>query len=205
MTGGMTISLPQEDKNMNSKSEMLDDIVSLLGGRIAEKLVLNDISTGASNDLERATAIAKAMVTRYGMSDALGPVVYDTSGGEVFIGRDYGHVKSYSEKTSAEIDDEIRSIVEEAYKRCEDILNSHMDILHLTADYLLKNEVMDGETFAYVFAHRELPKEPLKAGKEAARQKERENPDLPPDMGEEKPLSADDKWVDPFDDGGKGK
>jgi cell division protease FtsH len=102
------------------------------------------------------------MVTRYGMSDALGPVVYDTSGGEVFIGRDYGHMKSYSEKISAEIDDEVRSIIDEAYKRCMDILNAHMDVLHLTAEYLLKNEVMDGETFAYVFSHRELPKDPLK-------------------------------------------
>jgi cell division protease FtsH len=162
MTGGMTISLPQEDKSFTSKSEMLDDIVTFLGGRLAEKLVLNDISTGASNDLEKATALAKAMVTRYGMSEALGPVVYDTSGNEVFIGRDFGHTKSYSEKTSAEIDDEIRHIIDEAYKRCQDILLANMDILHLTAEYLLKHEVMDSETFAYVYSHRELPAEPLK-------------------------------------------
>ena len=118
MAGGMTIYLPTEDKSFNSRSEMLDDIVSLLGGRVAEKLVLNDISTGASNDLDRATGIAKSMVMRYGMSDTLGPVVYDSGSGEVFLGRDYGHTKSYSEKFAAAIDEEIKRIMEEAYERC---------------------------------------------------------------------------------------
>ena len=158
--GGMTIYLPTEDKSFNSRSEMLDDIVSLLGGRVAEKLVLDDISTGASNDLERATNIAKAMVMKYGMSDALGPVVYDTDSGEVFLGRDYGHTKSYSEQVAAEIDEEIKRIVEEGYARCRSILEANMDILRLTAEYLLENEVMDSETFAYVCKNRSLPVKP---------------------------------------------
>ena len=155
--GGMTIYLPTEDKSFNSRSEMLDDIVSLLGGRVAEKLVLDDISTGASNDLERATSIAKAMVMKYGMSDAIGPVVYDSGSGEVFLGRDYGHTKSYSEKVAAEIDEEIRRIIEAAYERCRSILEANMDILNLTAQYLLENEVMDSETFEYVCKTRTLP------------------------------------------------
>jgi cell division protease FtsH len=156
-TGGMTISLPTEDKNFNSRKEMLDDIVSLLGGRIAEKLMLDDISTGASNDLDRATAIAKSMVMRYGMSDAIGPVVYDNGDGEVFLGRDYAHTKSYSEKMAAKIDDEVRNIIDEAYERCRGILEENVDLLELTAQYLLENEVMDGEAFAYVCRTHELP------------------------------------------------
>ena len=156
-TGGMTISLPTEDKNFNSRKEMLDDIVSLLGGRIAEKLMLDDISTGASNDLDRATAIAKSMVMRYGMSDAIGPVVYDNGEGEVFLGRDYAHTKSYSEKIAAKIDDEVRNIIDEAYERCSGILKENMDLLNLTAQYLLENEVMDSEAFAYVCRTHELP------------------------------------------------
>ncbi len=159
MAGGMTIYLPTEDKSFNSRSEMLDDIVSLLGGRVAEKLVLNDISTGASNDLDRATGIAKSMVMRYGMSDSLGPVVYDSGSGEVFLGRDYGHTKSYSEKFAAEIDEEIKRIMEEAYERCARLLKENMDILRLTAGYLLEHEVMDSETFNYVCKNRTLPPE----------------------------------------------
>ena len=158
--GGMTIYLPEEDKSFNSRSEMLDDIVSLLGGRVAEKLVLNDISTGASNDLERATAIAKAMVMKYGMSDALGPVVYDSGSGEVFLGRDYGHTKSYSEKVAAEIDEEVKRIVEEGYTRCRSILEENMDILTMTAEYLLEHETMDGETFLTLCRTHELPPPP---------------------------------------------
>lgn len=156
-TGGMTISLPSEDKNFNSKKEMLDDIVSLLGGRVAEKLMLNDISTGASNDLDRATAIAKAMVMRYGMSDVIGPIVYDNGSGEVFLGRDYAQTKSYSEKVASQIDDEVRAIIEQAYERCQNILEANEDLLNMTAQYLLENEVMDGETFEYLCKNHELP------------------------------------------------
>ena len=157
LTGGMTISLPQEDKSFNSRLEMEERIVSLLGGRIAEKLVLNDISTGASNDIQRATNIARAMVTKYGMSDKLGAVVYDSDNNEVFLGRDFGHTKSYSEKVAAIIDDEVKSIIDGAYERCEKILRENMDILEKTAKYLLENESMDGETFAYLCKNRELP------------------------------------------------
>ncbi len=157
LTGGMTISLPQEDKSFNSKLEMEERIVSLLGGRIAEKLVLEDISTGASNDIQRATSIARAMVTQYGMSEKLGPVVYDSDNNEVFLGRDFGHTKSYSEKVAAIIDDEVKLIIDKAYERCESILKDNMDILELTAQYLLANENMDSETFKYLCDNRQLP------------------------------------------------
>ena len=163
MTGGMTISLPTEDKSFNSKSEMLDNIVSLLGGRIAEKLVLNDVSTGASNDIERATGIARAMVTRYGMSEELGPISFENSSNEVFLGRDFAQTKGYSEKVAAIIDDEIKGIIDNAYARCEQILKDNMDILHITAEYLLEHEVMDSVTFAYVCKHRALPPEETRA------------------------------------------
>ena len=194
MAGGMTIYLPQEDKSFNSQSEMLDEIVSLLGGRVAEKLVLNDISTGASNDLDRATGIAKSMVMRYGMSDALGPVVYDSGSGEVFLGRDYGHTKSYSEKFAAAIDEEIKRIMEEGYARCAALLQENMDILHLTADYLLEHEVMDSETFGYVCRNRALPPEP---DAEPA-QEPPQDPDGTPDS----PMTIPDgeEWIEPEGD-----
>ena len=190
--GGMTIYLPEQDKSFNSRSEMLDDIVSLLGGRVAEKLVLNDISTGASNDLERATSIAKAMVMKYGMSDALGPVVYDSGSGEVFLGRDYGHTKSYSEKVAAEIDEEIKRIVEEAYERCRLILEDNLDILNLTAEYLLRNEVMDGETFAALCRDRKLPEEPVQPEPAA----ETEQPIEAPEAEQEEPIRQEEVEAD---------
>ncbi len=166
LTGGMTISLPQEDKSFRSKIEMEEDIVSLLGGRIAEKLVLDDISTGASNDIQRATAIARAMVTKYGMSEKLGPIVYDSDSNEVFLGRDFGHTKSYSEEIAALIDEEVKKIIDEAYKRCERILLDKMDILHKTAQYLLENETMDGERFAELCKTGEIPAPPEKKPEE---------------------------------------
>ena len=147
MAGGYTMSLPEQDKSYNSKLEMLDELVVLLGGRIAESLTMGDISTGASNDIERASDIARKMVTRYGMSDDLGPITYGDTNDEVFIGRDYGHVKNYSEETAAKIDEEVYRIVENAYKRCEDILKTHMDQLHLVAGELLKREKLTGEQF----------------------------------------------------------
>ncbi|MBQ9980651.1 MAG: ATP-dependent zinc metalloprotease FtsH [Oscillospiraceae bacterium] len=154
--GGMTISLPKEDKSFMSKLEMCDRIVGLLGGRVAEKLVLNDISTGASNDIQRATAIARNMVAKYGMSDKLGSVAFD-SHDEVFIGRDFGQTKAYSEEIAAEIDREIRKFVDEAYARCETILREHMDILKLVAEYLLENDTMTGEEFELCFTTRKNP------------------------------------------------
>ena len=144
--GGMTIYRPEEDKDTVTRGELFDEIVASLGGRIAEKLTMDDISTGASSDIQKATQLAHNMVTKYGMSDLLGPVLYD-SGDTVFIGRDYGHTKNYSEKTAAEIDDEVRGILRAAAKKCEEILTENMGLLTATAEYLLENETMDGETF----------------------------------------------------------
>ena len=145
--GGFTMSLPVKDKSYVSKNEMYDNIVVLLGGRVAEKLILDDISTGASNDLERATSTARNMVTRYGFSDNLGPVVYGQGEHEVFLGRDYTNTPSYSDNVAAEIDNEIRALVESAFTDAEKILNEHMDKLHVVAKYLMKYEKVDGATF----------------------------------------------------------
>lgn len=144
--GGYTMYQPQEE-NYNSKNEMLNSLVSMLGGRVAEAITLDDISTGASNDIERATQIAREMVTKYGMSDALGPINYGGDSQEVFIGRDYGHVKNYSEETAAKIDEEIHRIISEAYKKTEDILKAHTDKLELIATTLMKREKINKEQF----------------------------------------------------------
>jgi cell division protease FtsH len=148
MAGGYTMPLPSEDKSYNSKNEMLEDIVVCLGGRVAEALIMGDISTGASNDIEKATNTAKKMVTKYGMSDKLGPILYGGGDQEVFIGRDMGHVKDYSEKTASAIDEEIYSIISNAYKKTENILKSNMEKLHEVAQYLIKYEKMSGEDFS---------------------------------------------------------
>lgn len=145
--GGFTMSLPVKDKSYVSKNEMYENIVVLLGGRVAEKLILDDISTGASNDLERATFTARNMVTRYGFSDNLGPVVYGQGDHEVFLGRDYTNTPSYSDNVAAEIDNEIRTLIESAFTDAEKILNEHMDKLHVVAKYLMKYEKVDGATF----------------------------------------------------------
>lgn len=145
--GGFTMSLPVKDKSYVSKNEMYENIVVLLGGRVAEKLILDDISTGASNDLERATSTARNMVTRYGFSDNLGPVVYGKGDHEVFLGRDYTNTPSYSDNVAAEIDNEIRTLIESAFTDAEKILNEHMDKLHVVAKYLMKYEKVDGATF----------------------------------------------------------
>ena len=147
MAGGFTMSLPEHDKSYMSKTEMYENIVTLLGGRVAEKLILDDISTGASNDLERATSTARNMVTRYGFSDNLGPVVYGQGDHEVFLGRDYTNTPSYSDNVAAEIDNEIRTLIESAFTDAEKILNEHMDKLHVVAKYLMKYEKVDGATF----------------------------------------------------------
>ena len=145
--GGFTMSLPVKDKSYVSKNEMYENIVVLLGGRVAEKLILDDISTGASNDLERATSTARNMVTRYGFSDNIGPVVYGQGDHEVFLGRDYTNTPSYSDNVAAEIDNEIRTLIESAFTDAEKILNEHMDKLHVVAKYLMKYEKVDGATF----------------------------------------------------------
>lgn len=144
--GGYTWYTPQEE-NYNSKADMLDDLISLLGGRVAEALSLNDISTGASNDLQRATSICRDMVSKYGMSDELGPVVYSDDNNEVFLGKDYGHVNNCSEATSARIDEQIEKMMRKAYSQTESILKTHYDKLELVAETLIKNEKISGDQF----------------------------------------------------------
>jgi cell division protease FtsH len=147
--GGVTVSIPEEDVSYSTKKQMFDSIVLALGGRVAEQIVLDDISTGASGDIQQATKVARNMVTRYGMSDKLGTVLYgsDHSDTEVFLGRDFNNTKNFSEKIAAEIDDEVRAIIESAYAECTKILTEHIDKLHFIAGYLLKAEFMDGDQF----------------------------------------------------------
>ena len=151
MAGGYTMYRPTEDKSFMSKSEMLENIVSLLGGRVAEKLVLDDISTGASNDIERATQIARNMVTKYGMSDTVGPMMLGGNNEEVFLGRDFAHSKEYSEETAGLIDKEVKKIIEGAYNAAEQILRANADKLHIVAQILLEKEKIDGEEFERIF------------------------------------------------------
>lgn len=155
--GGYTLSLPQEDTYYKSKTEMTEEIISLLGGRVAEQLVLKDISTGASNDIERATNIAKSMVTKYGMSEKLGARTFGDQNNEVFIGLDYGHTVDYSQDTAAMIDAEIKSIIDSCYRRCTEILTQQMDKLHKVAALLLEKEKIESDEFEAVFAAEETP------------------------------------------------
>ena len=152
MAGGYTLYRPVEDKNYTSKNEMLDNLVSLLGGRVAEALVLGDISTGASNDIERATEIARSMVTKYGMSEKLGPIAFGGESNEVFLGRDFNHVRNYSESVASQIDEEIENIIRNAYNRTTAILTEHMDKLHAVAKKLYDSEKMTGEEFASIMS-----------------------------------------------------
>ncbi|MBQ2568522.1 MAG: ATP-dependent zinc metalloprotease FtsH [Clostridia bacterium] len=145
--GGYTMSVPVEDKSYMSKKVMLENLVTLLGGRVAEALIMGDISTGASNDIERATNLAKSMVTKYGMSDKLGTVMYGSSNNEVFLGMDYGRARDYSEATAAAIDKEVYDIISEAYAEAERLLTEHKDLLHKLAQYLIVNEKIDAPEF----------------------------------------------------------
>ena len=145
--GGYTMSVPVEDRSYMSKKVMLENLVTLLGGRVAEALIMGDISTGASNDIERATNLAKSMVTKYGMSDKLGTVMYGSSNNEVFLGMDYGRARDYSEATAAAIDKEVYDIIEHAYKEAERLLTEHKDLLHKLAQYLIVNEKIDAPEF----------------------------------------------------------
>ncbi len=170
MAGGYTMSIPEQDKSFVSKKEMEENIVTLLGGRAAEALVLDDISTGASNDLERATSTARSMVTKYGFSEKIGPVVYGSDDNEVFLGRDLGSTKEYSDRVAAEIDDEVRNILETGYQKAEEILKEHMDQLDLLAKYLMIHEKIDGADFETLMRGEMDPSEfvePSKAPKEA--------------------------------------
>ena len=152
MAGGYTMYRPDEDKNFMSKIEMEESIVGLLGGRVAESLVLDDISTGASNDIERASKIARDMVTKYGMSDTLGTITFGSGQEEVFLGRDWTQTKNYSEETSAKIDEEVKKIIDKAYNRAKELLTMHSDKLHTVANILLEKEKIDGEEFDAIFA-----------------------------------------------------
>ena len=152
--GGMTISLPDEDRSYLSREYMIQQIVSLLGGRAAEQLMLGDISTGASNDIQRATSLARRMVGTYGMSEKLGTVAFDTGSDEVFIGKSMGHTRPYSEKTAAEMDSEIRAIIDDAYQKAQDILKTYQRQLTDIAEYLLANETMTGEVFEGFFTEK---------------------------------------------------
>ena len=151
MAGGYTMYRPTEDKNFMSKSEMEETIVSLLGGRVAEHLILNDISTGASNDIQRATSIARNMVTKYGMSEKIGAVMLGSGQEEVFLGRDFAQAKEYSEETAAIVDAEVKKIVDTAYNTAAEILKTHIDKLHAVAGILLEKEKIDGEEFEAIF------------------------------------------------------
>ena len=155
--GGFTMPLPEEDQAYRTKKYMEEYIVVCLGGRVAEKLTMEDISTGAYGDIKQATQMARAMVTSYGMSDKIGPIDYGSEGGEIFLGRDFAAGKGYSEVKAAEIDDEIHRIIETAYHQCEALLTEHMDAMTRVAEYLIRNETMDGETFKKVFNGEEVP------------------------------------------------
>ncbi|MGN0479132.1 MAG: ATP-dependent zinc metalloprotease FtsH [Hominenteromicrobium sp.] len=157
MAGGYTMHLPTEDKSYQSRNEMKEELIVLLGGRVAEALVLDDISTGASNDIERATKIVRAMVTKYGMSDRLGPITYGADSSNPFLGKEMGHVSNYSEETAAEIDEEIKSIISEAYRKTEKVLSDHIDLLHRLAAVLFEREKLDADEFIAVIEGRLLP------------------------------------------------
>ena len=165
MAGGYTLHLPTEDTAYTSKSKLRDDMVGLLGGRVAEALILGDISTGAKNDIDRTTAIAKKMVMEYGMSDTLGPISFGKEDGEVFMGRDFGRTRDFSEEVASNIDKEIKSLIDEAYQRTETILKENIDKLHDVAGALIEREklvaeefnaIMEGKTLEEYYAEKRL-------------------------------------------------
>lgn len=181
MAGGFTMYQPEHDEMHLMKSKMLDDIVGLLGGRVAEKIIFNDISTGASNDIERASEQARKMVTRYGMSEKLGPIAFGQNNDEVFLGKDYNHMRNYSEAVASQIDDEVEKIILNAYKQTEDILTEHIDKLHAVALELVKREKLTGDEFRRIMNGEEL--EPLFAdeGKDEAKPEAEMNSDAKPE------------------------
>lgn len=159
--GGFTWYRKAEDaEDFTSRGEMFDSIVSALGGRIAEQLFLDDISTGASGDIQQATGIARDMVMKYGMSEKLGPISFDDSSHSIFIGRDFGTTKSYSEETAATIDEEVKHIFDQAYAKCEALLREHADLLTGLAEYLLIHETIEGDDFRYYCEHGVMPVHP---------------------------------------------
>ena len=161
--GGFTSFLPEEDRSYTTKNEMKHEIITLLGGRCAEHLVLNDISTGASNDIERATKVARAMITQYGMSDKLGPIMYDFDSDEVFVGKEFGKAKHYSDRVAYEIDEEMRKIIKDAFDKALKLLEDNIDLLHKLAKVLLEKETIRAEDFENIFneySNQEIKEEP---------------------------------------------
>ena len=193
--GGYTLYLPKEDRDYMSKGEMEGNIISLLGGRVAEKLTLDDISTGASNDIQRATDIARSMVTKYGMSDNLGPIVYGENQEEVFLGMSMTHSRNYSEKIASEIDTEVRRIIDEAYKRTEQILTDNMDKLTFIAEYLISHELMDEDQFKHVMQTEQPTVEELEeiAAKKAENSKT-QNDDAEKNLQEESVETSNEEY-----------
>ena len=155
--GGFTLNMPKEDKYYNTKQQMEEELIVLLGGRVAEKLIIDDISTGASNDIQRATDIARKMVTKYGMSDKIGPIDFSSTQSEVFLGRDFANTNQLSEQTASTIDSEVKMLIDKAYQRCEQILRENMDILHRLAQFLLENETMDNGQLEAIYNGQEPP------------------------------------------------
>ena len=149
--GGYTMNLPEEDRSYASKSKLKDEMVGLLGGRVAEQIILGDISTGAKNDIDRASAIARSMVMEYGMSDTLGTISYGTDQNEVFLGRDFGRGRNFSEEIGAEIDKEVKRFIDEAYSKAEQLLKDNINKLHAVAQALLEKEKIDREEFIQIF------------------------------------------------------
>ena len=190
--GGYTLSLPTEDKMYMTKREMEEEIVSLLGGRVAEAIVFGDISTGASNDIERATKMARGMVTKYGMSELLGPIVYGTGHEEVFLGRDFGSTRDFSEKVAADIDAEVRGIVEKAYKKAEELLNNNRDKLNFTAEYLIDHEIMDEDQFKYIMETDEPVVEAVEAIAESKNKKSDAENEQQKELNEQKEKEAEE-------------
>jgi len=155
--GGFTLNMPKEDKYYNTKQQMEEELIVLLGGRVAEKLIIDDISTGASNDIQRATDIARKMVTKYGMSEKIGPIDFSSTQSEVFLGRDFANTNQLSEQTASLIDSEVKELIHKAYQRCEQILRENLDILHKLAQFLLENETMDNAQLEAIYNGQEPP------------------------------------------------
>lgn len=151
MAAGYTMHLPENDRSHISKLKLKDDMVGLLGGRVAEQIIIGDISTGAKNDIDRTSSIARSMVMQYGMSSKIGTISFGNDNGEVFLGRDMGKSSNISEETSAKIDEEVKALIDEAYKRAEKILNENVNKLHAVAQALLEKEKIDGEEFERIF------------------------------------------------------
>lgn len=190
MAGGFTMYQPEKDEMHMMRSRMLDDIVGLLGGRVAESIIFDDISTGASNDIERASEIARKMVTKYGMSQKLGPIAFGQNNDEVFIGKDYNHIRNYSETVAAEIDREVEAIVLHAYERTETILREHIDKLHTVAKALVEREKIDADEFYMLMDGKELP--PLQSEGDKAEKTDEAQPEENQADSAEQPVGTAD-------------